>query len=383
MKRSFSKPLSLIFLLAMLLSLTGVAEDGGTVGANAIDTSTAGITSGENEMGEATENDLEGEHFGVVLLNDDDLPELELKALPLDVLDIDLSGGNQSGEGDSFEEISVDDSADIVVKTEEKESDQTETTDTNKTAVPKALKLGKGEKYTLNVNNATYISSKKSVATVNRKGVITAVKTGSAKITVKSGKKIIGTCKVTVVKAPSKVTVKPKKLMLPRGTTYALKISFPTKTASKKLTWKSSNKKVAIVDANGVVKGIKAGTANITVTTYNKKKAICKVTVVKNPVDDFVIKKGVITGYKGKGGDIVIPTADVKGNPVTAIGKAAFKGNKKITSVTIQSGITKIGAQAFKGCKKLESVTYPNGLQSMGDGVFQDCKKLKQVLVSK
>ncbi|MBQ9361437.1 MAG: Ig-like domain-containing protein, partial [Lachnospiraceae bacterium] len=49
---------------------------------------------------------------------------------------------------------------------------------------------------------------------------------------------------------------------------------------TKNVTWKSSNKKVATVDKNGKVKGIKKGTATVTVTTKDgKKKAVCKVTV--------------------------------------------------------------------------------------------------------
>ena len=46
------------------------------------------------------------------------------------------------------------------------------------------------------------------------------------------------------------------------------------------MTWKSSNKKVATVTKKGKVKGIKKGSAKITVTTKDgKKKATCTVTV--------------------------------------------------------------------------------------------------------
>ncbi|MDO4556401.1 MAG: Ig-like domain-containing protein, partial [Lachnospiraceae bacterium] len=55
----------------------------------------------------------------------------------------------------------------------------------------------------------------------------------------------------------------------------------PANATDKTLTWASSDEAVATVDANGTVKGIKAGTAVITVTTANGKKAECKVTVTK------------------------------------------------------------------------------------------------------
>ena len=63
------------------------------------------------------------------------------------------------------------------------------------------------------------------------------------------------------------------------GSAVQLKAKLPNKTASYKLSWKSSDKKVAKVDANGLVTAVKPGTATITVTTFNKKKATCTVTV--------------------------------------------------------------------------------------------------------
>lgn len=42
---------------------------------------------------------------------------------------------------------------------------------------------------------------------------------------------------------------------------------------------------------------------------------------------------------------------------VTKIGDNAFKGNKKITKVTIESNVKAIGAKAFYGCKNLKTVT--------------------------
>jgi hypothetical protein len=62
---------------------------------------------------------------------------------------------------------------------------------------------------------------------------------------------------------------------------------FPTSS----ITWKSSNEKVATVNANGVVKAIASGKANITATmstTYeNETSDVCQVTVVDN-VDNFL-----------------------------------------------------------------------------------------------
>ena len=56
---------------------------------------------------------------------------------------------------------------------------------------------------------------------------------------------------------------------------------------------------------------------------------------------------------------IVIPsTVKISGKnyKVTAIAKNAFKGNKKLTKVTIGKNVNKIGASAFQKCSKLKSI---------------------------
>ena len=54
----------------------------------------------------------------------------------------------------------------------------------------------------------------------------------------------------------------------------------PSDATNKELTWTSSNSEVATVDEKGVVKGIKAGKATITVKSNNGKSSSCEVTVV-------------------------------------------------------------------------------------------------------
>ena len=91
---------------------------------------------------------------------------------------------------------------------------------------------------------------------------------------------------------------------------------------------------------------------------------------------DFLISNGVITGYTGKGGAIVLPSFDSKGNTITAIGVAAFKGNATITSVTLSAGITQIGESAFEGCYAIKDVTIPNGVTMIGKAAFKYCDYL-------
>ena len=63
----------------------------------------------------------------------------------------------------------------------------------------------------------------------------------------------------------------------------------------------------------------------------------------------------------------------------TEIPKRFFKGNKKITSVTIPKTIRKIGAEAFAECENLEKVILQEGLETIGEGAFSECERLRNI----
>ncbi len=131
-------------------------------------------------------------------------------------------------------------------------------------------------------------SSNKKVATVTSKGKITGKKAGNAKITVtlKSGisasvtvkvqKKAVTTTKLTVTGK----SVKKNKLTLKKGKKVTLTAVRTPVTSTEKITYKSSNKKIATVTAKGKVTGKKPGKAKITVKS-GKKKVTITVTVKK------------------------------------------------------------------------------------------------------
>ena len=124
----------------------------------------------------------------------------------------------------------------------------------------------------------TYASSNKKVATVNSKGVIQAKKSGTAKITVKSGKKkTVVTVTVTGLKT-TKLSGVPATKKISKGKSFKIKAKATPKNTDEKIIYKSSNKKVATVNSKGVVKGLRKGTATITVQSGSKKMT-CKVTV--------------------------------------------------------------------------------------------------------
>ena len=115
-------------------------------------------------------------------------------------------------------------------------------------------------------DKVTWTSSNKKVATVNSKGVVTAKTKGTAVITATCGE-YKATCKVTVKNPSLKLTKTSASVKVGKTTKITVKV-----TPSGKITYKSSNSKIATVSSKGVVKGKKKGTAKITVTCNGVKK---------------------------------------------------------------------------------------------------------------
>ena len=79
----------------------------------------------------------------------------------------------------------------------------------------------------------------------------------------------------------TKITSTVKKLTLAKGTTYtklASSITVAPVTSQEKITYSSSDKKIVTVTSKGVVKGLRKGTATITIRS-GSKKITCKITV--------------------------------------------------------------------------------------------------------
>ena len=120
--------------------------------------------------------------------------------------------------------------------------------------------------------NATFRSSNTKVATVSANGTVKAKKAGKVNITVQVGnyKQVV---KITVKKPTMKLTKSSAKLKKGKKVTIKVKAA-----PVSKVTFKSSNKKVATVSSKGVVKAKKKGTAIITVKCNGITKKF-KVTV--------------------------------------------------------------------------------------------------------
>lgn len=198
--------------------------------------------------------------------------------------------------------------------------------------------------------------------------------------------------KVTKVTSVSSLTGS-KTIYLAQGKKVSLKTTVtvtPDKPANKKVTYKSSNEKIATVNGKGVVKGKKAGTAKITVTSKknSKKKAIVTVKVLKGKVtgiqldktsgtltvgDTVKLKETVKTSKGGKKAlDADVPTDldsdaytwDEINGRLTGIGwyECGLEGTLSLEGLTalkhLECRLSQLGGLDVSGCTALETLFY-------------------------
>ncbi len=120
----------------------------------------------------------------------------------------------------------------------------------------------------------TWKSSNEKVATVDKDGVVTGITKGEAKITctIKDGGETVKLTATAKIRKPAvKIAIRNKIDKLEVGEEYDLNRKLTPSTSNDVTTWKSSNKKIATVDKNGVVTAKKNGTVTITATTMSGK----------------------------------------------------------------------------------------------------------------
>ncbi|MCM1102062.1 MAG: leucine-rich repeat protein [Clostridium sp.] len=127
----------------------------------------------------------------------------------------------------------------------------------------------------------TWKSSNTSVATVSDTGVVTTKGVGDAVIQVNVGNKS-ASCKVTVVQPVTSISLNKTSYSMEAESVYTLTATANPSTAKDRtITWSTSDKSVATVDANGKVTALQKGTAVITATANdgsNVSKS-CTITV--------------------------------------------------------------------------------------------------------
>lgn len=236
-----------------------------------------------------------------------------------------------------------------------------------------SLTLASGKTLALKANVEPANASNKAVtwsitagsayAKVSSSGVITAnkdltgVKTVTVTATAKDGSGVSGSAQVTLRPLVQGLEIKRPGAsenttqvwdMAADNTLHLDAVTFPM-AARKDVTWKSSNAKVASIDADGNITCLKAGTVTITATAKDGsgEKASFKLTVVKR-MQNLTLEDGFIAGGKSLTLKPVITPADTTnkklswsvseneaGIRISSSGKLTTKAVKEPVSVTV------------------------------------------------
>lgn len=235
-----------------------------------------------------------------------------------------------------------------------------------------------GESFTLTAtvepakttDTVVWSSSNEAVATVSD-GTVTAAKAGTTEITATAGN-VKATCTVTVSDPVYKVTdikltAAPSR-RIAAGKKVQLKASIaPSNATDKSVTWTSSNKKVATVNAKGLVTFKKnAGGKKVTITATakdgSKKFAKITLTCMKGSVKSIklsgktTVKSGKTTKLKAK-----VSTKNGKANKTVVWSSSNTKlatvdKNGKVKTVKGKKGTVKITAKATDGSGKKATI---------------------------
>lgn len=187
---------------------------------------------------------------------------------------------------------------------------------------------------------------------------------------------------------PEKVVLDRTSASLKVGGTLTLKASVQPDYASQSVTWSSSNTRIATVNSSGVVTAKAEGTANITASTGNGKKASCTVKVTPNevPVTGITINK---TSASLKVGGTVTLSATVSPSNATDrtvtwssndVGTASVNNNGVVTANS--KGEAVITATTSNGKSASCTVTVTDGTVEINlDKRFYTCKSGDELMI--
>lgn len=156
------------------------------------------------------------------------------------------------------------------------------------------------------VSELSWKSSNTKIALIDGNGMVTAKSEGKVKITIKALHGGVSKTVNVIITDPNKVSsIKINKTGTQKmkvGDTMQISCKITPATAQTTLTWKSSKTSVATVNDEGLVTAVGKGTATITVTTHNGKKATVKVSVSEAPAPEITNPVGAkeLSGYLGK-----------------------------------------------------------------------------------
>ncbi|MCH5201831.1 MAG: polysaccharide deacetylase family protein [Oscillospiraceae bacterium] len=157
-----------------------------------------------------------------------------------------------------------------------------------KLSLPDTLVLADSESYSfkpktdvdLSANTLTYENSNDDVAVIDEKGNLTPKNTGATTVTVTSYNGLSAKCVITVKETPLSFTLSGGAVQINQGKSILLNCEFQNGDGTSSMKFASSDEKIATVTKNGLVTGVREGTATITCTLFNNVTATCEIIVV-------------------------------------------------------------------------------------------------------
>lgn len=220
-------------------------------------------------------------------------------------------------------------------------------------------------------------SSDKEVATVEG-GVVTAKKPGTTTISVTATDgtdTATATVDITVTKAPAilnSLNVTGADTVVEGETItlgYDAKDQYGDEFTATKTEWTSSKEEIATVDENGVVTGVAAGTARITLKVNGSIEAFKDVTVTAKPVVNPVI---TINGQTGFVDGVAVTAGEEKGFVWTPVVISNYNSKAGTYTATFKAEGTPDKTAVLKGLPAIEgnpTVTFAVILRTNKTGV--------------
>ena len=187
--------------------------------------------------------------------------------------------------------------------------------------------------------NVTYKSSNENVAKVSN-GTVTGISAGKATITIKTKNGHEETFEVTVIESNlTKITLNPTTLNFVVGDTASKKISAtlePADAMNRKITWTSTNTKVATVNDKGEVTAVGKGTCEVKATSEKNANVFgsCSVTVSEIEVESISLDKQTLKVGPGKTSEALKVTF----TPANATNKTITWKSNTTTVATVSDG---------------------------------------------
>lgn len=183
-----------------------------------------------------------------------------------------------------------------------------------------------------------------------------------------------------IAQESSPATISNSNISVTAGFTHTLSVANTT----GKVTWKSSNTKIATVNSKGVVTGKTNGSCTVTATTADGQALKCKVKVVKNVYKDTKVTNsgadaGSVTAYVYKAsldasGNLVCKVRVINNtsNTVYQLNKTTVtvrnSNDKKVFSYTVGTKSITVGGYQYKDC----TITVPKSKVKKCDYVRSD-----------